>query len=182
MAAEVYRETGIKIAPNGSYSTYRTVPMQVEMKAQYGANAATPGTSNHGYALAVDTDDHVIVNRFGAKYGFQKIWSDASWEPWHFKYRDDLQSWDGEDPGPDYTSEQPLPKWWKVVGNRIEAARERRLSKKQRRKQLKIAKKNQDGELTDAQKKRMAELHRDVSKLTRLIDRLVKRRQRWGDR
>lgn len=180
LAARIYRETGLKIAPNGSYSTYRTIPMQQEMKAQYGANAATPGTSNHGYALAVDTDDHYLVNRYGAPAGFQKAWSDASWEPWHFKYRGDLATWHGEDPGPDYSDEPPKPKWWKRVGNRIEQARERRLSKKQRRRQLKLAKKHD--ELTEAQKKRMAELHREVGGLTRLIDRLVRRRERWGGR
>lgn len=176
LAAHIYRETGLKIAPNGSYSTYRTIPMQVEMKRIYGANAATPGTSNHGWAVAVDTDDHYLVNRYGAPFGYQKAWSDASWEPWHMKYADGHYS--GRDPGPDYSG--PKPKWWKRVGRRIEQARERRLSKKARRRQLKRAKKQHA--LTPFEKQRMAELHHDVGRLTRLIDRLIGRRKRWGER
>lgn len=162
MAAHVYRETGVKIAPNGSLSSYRTYEQQVYMKGVYGSNAATPGTSNHGWGLAVDTDDHDLVNRYGAPFGFQKAWSDASWEPWHMKFATGHYS--GDDPGPDYSDEPPKPGWWVRVGNRLEQARERRLSKKQRRKQTENP-------------ERRGILHRQIQKLGRLIDRLLKRRK-----
>ena len=131
------------------------------MKQTYGANAATPGTSNHGLGLAVDTDDHDLVNRYGAPFGWQKAWSDASWEPWHFKYAPGHYS--GKDPGPKYTG--PKPKWWKTVGKRIAAARKRRLSKKARRKRSDVP-------------DRRASLHRPIRRLSARIDRLTKRRQK----
>lgn len=162
LAQRVYRETGVKIASNGSLSTYRTYQQQVYMKGVYGSNAATPGTSNHGWGLAVDTDDHEIVNRYGAPYGWQKAWSDASWEPWHFRHRPDLASWHGKDPGPDYGPTRPP--WWKRVGKQIQAARTRRLSKKRRRKQTE----NPD---------RKAQLHHQIQRLRNLIDRLLDRRR-----
>lgn len=162
LAAHIYRETGAKIAPNGPNSSYRTYAMQVEMKAIYGTNAATPGTSNHGWGLAVDTDDHDLVNRYGAPFGYQKAWSDASWEPWHMKYATGHYS--GPDPGTDYSSKPPKPKWWKRVGAKIKQARKRRLSKKHRREQ------------TD-NKKRKSVLHRQIQKLGDLIKRLVNRRK-----
>lgn len=36
---------------------YRSYEQQVEAKAKYGNEAATPGTSNHGWALAIDIGD-----------------------------------------------------------------------------------------------------------------------------
>lgn len=163
MAAHIYHETGVKIASNGSLSTYRTYAQQVYMKSVYGSNAATPGTSNHGWGLAVDTDDSYYVNKYGAPFGYQKAWSDASWEPWHMKYA--AGHYSGKNPGPDYSSKPPKPKWWKRVGNRIEQARKRRDSKKQRRKH---------GDPT-AQRKSL--LHRQIQKLNDVIQRLVKRRK-----
>lgn len=159
LAQRVYRETGVKIAPNGPLSTYRTYQQQVYMKGVYGSNAATPGTSNHGWALAVDTDDHDLVNRYGAPFGFQKAWSDASWEPWHFKYA--AGHYSGKNPGPTYGPKHPP--WWKAVGHKIKAARKRRLSKKARRK------------ATENPERRSA-LHKAIGRLTRLIERLTKRR------
>lgn len=167
MAAAIYRETGLKIAPNGPNSSYRTYSQQVEMKRIYGSNAATPGTSNHGWGLAVDTDDHYLVNKYGARFGYQKAWSDASWEPWHMKYA--TGHYNGKDPGPDYSTKPPKPKWWRKVANKLEQARERRLSKKARRKRSKNP-------------ERRAELHKEIGALTRLVDRLIRRRKRWGDR
>ena len=161
LAQRVYRETGVKIASNGSLSTYRTYQQQVYMKGVYGSNAATPGTSNHGWGLAVDTDDHEIVNRYGAPYGWQKAWSDASWEPWHFKYAPG--HFNGKDPGPTYGPKHPP--WWKTVGHKIKAARKRRLAKKARR------------EATENPERRSV-LHKAIGKLTRLIERLTKRREK----
>lgn len=70
--------------------TYRTFAMQVLAKQIFGSNAATPGTSNHGYALAVDLANaaqRAAIDRVGARFGLAKRWSDASWEWWHIKYR-----------------------------------------------------------------------------------------------
>lgn len=73
--------------PNGPNSSYRTIAMQYLMKRLYGSNAATPGTSNHGLALALDLPNWVtdLLWRVGQHYGFYKPWSDASWERWHIK-------------------------------------------------------------------------------------------------
>ena len=170
MAAHIYEETGVRIAPNGPISSYRTFEQQEDMRAYWcgrGAceNAAVPGTSNHGWALAVDTDDSELVNRYGAPFGFQKGWSDAPQEPWHFKYVDGHYS--GDDPGPDYLDSKPKPRWFKRLGNRIDAARKRRQSKKQRRKH------------GDPTATRRAQLHRQIQKLGDAISRWMKRRKRW---
>lgn len=71
--------------------TYRTYQMQVLAKQVYGNNAATPGTSNHGYALAVDLSSYAqraAMDRVGARFGWAKAWSDASWEWWHLRWRE----------------------------------------------------------------------------------------------
>ena len=70
--------------------TYRTYAMQVLAKQVFGSNAATPGTSNHGWALAVDLSSaaqRAAVDQIGAPFGYAKRWSDASWEWWHIRYR-----------------------------------------------------------------------------------------------
>lgn len=79
------------ILPNGSMSSYRTLAQQVFLRNQWCArgacqNAAIPGTSNHGWGLAVDANNPPGVNASGAPFGYQKRWSDAAWEPWHFKW------------------------------------------------------------------------------------------------
>lgn len=81
---------GQEIYPAGSLSSYRTYSQQVYMKQVYGSNAATPGTSNHGWGLAVDlatTNMRHHLDAWGAHFGWAKRWSDASWEWWHIKYR-----------------------------------------------------------------------------------------------
>lgn len=79
--------------------SYRTYARQVALKAAKGKFAATPGTSNHGWGLAVDLGGG--VNRFGTpehewmlanapSYG----WTHPSWakqgqatpEPWHWEF------------------------------------------------------------------------------------------------
>lgn len=88
-------------AVNGPNSAYRTYAAQVEFKRIYGSNAATPGTSNHGWGLAVDvpSDVQALIRAIGRQFGWAKEWSDASWEPWHFKWNASV--WDHPDPGPD---------------------------------------------------------------------------------
>lgn len=65
--------------------------------------AAVPGTSNHGLALAVDLASTAIrawIDRFGARFGFSKSWSDAPSEWWHVLYQSG--HWPVHpDPGPD---------------------------------------------------------------------------------
>lgn len=168
MAADIYEETGLKIRSNGPDSMYRSYERQVYWKNWWCArgncgNAATPGTSNHGWGLAVDTNDGYLIDRHGAKYGWRRACSDAPWEDWHWKW---CGGWDGKDPGPDYRDVKPKPKWFKRFGNRIEQYRERRLSKKRKRKQAKS---------TD----RRSALHKAIQGLGSAIDRMQQARKRW---
>src|SRR3954464_35491 len=55
-------EHGTDIYPLGPISAYRSLPDQVRMKNRWSAagqpwKAAAPGTSNHGWGLAVDAGD-----------------------------------------------------------------------------------------------------------------------------
>jgi lysozyme len=55
-----------------------------------GAPAAVPGTSNHGWALAVDLDtlrQRAWIDHHGGQFGWAKAWSDAPTEWWHLRYR-----------------------------------------------------------------------------------------------
>lgn len=110
MAAYIYEKTGHKIAPNGPDSSYRPYDRQVYYWNLYqsgqGNPAAYPGTSNHGVGLAVDSDDAALINEYGAEFGWQKAWSDAQNEWWHFKYRAGI--YDGPNPGSDYDASDPV--------------------------------------------------------------------------
>jgi LAS superfamily LD-carboxypeptidase LdcB len=87
--------------------SYRTYDQQVEMKARYGSGAATPGTSNHGWATALDLPDYreggigLEWNYGTEKYEWLKAnapafsWANPAWavqggsgphEPWHFEF------------------------------------------------------------------------------------------------
>ncbi len=94
MRDEIGRKENVWIRPTGSMSSYRTYDQQVYFWNLYlsgrGNLAARPGTSNHGWGLAVDVATPEMarcINKYGAKYGYQKAWSDAQSEWWHFKYR-----------------------------------------------------------------------------------------------
>jgi len=100
----VARRLKVPLYATGPISAYRSYDQQVEAKRLYGSNAATPGTSNHGWGLAIDipgTAQQQMINRIGAKFGWQKKWSDASWEPWHFKWREGVWK-ERPDPGISY--------------------------------------------------------------------------------
>jgi hypothetical protein len=76
--------------PNGPASSYRTFLQQVALKRSWTLrghpeNAATPGTSNHGLGIAVDTDEHRVCDD-NPQFGFHARFSDAPWEPWHRKW------------------------------------------------------------------------------------------------
>lgn len=95
MHKEIKDKTGIDIRPTGPRSTYRSLYWQKYFWSLYqsgrGNLAAVPGTSNHGWGLAVDVATPQmaeLVNKYGAKYGWQKNWSDAPSEWWHFRWRE----------------------------------------------------------------------------------------------
>jgi hypothetical protein len=110
------RRRGCELLPNGSKSSYRTYAQQVELYALYqagrGSLAAHPGTSNHGWGLAVDVatlDMRAMIDRIGTPYGWAKRWSDAQSEWWHIKYTSGHYT--GPDPGPEGRPKpKPVPK------------------------------------------------------------------------
>lgn len=84
-------------------SGYRNHDEQVIAKQVYGSNAATPGTSNHGWAMAVDIADrnaytigfshptYLWLKQYGPSYG----WEHPEWaepggvgpdEAWHWEF------------------------------------------------------------------------------------------------
>lgn len=88
---------GTPISVTDAYRDYAT---QVVLKRRKGRMAATPGTSNHGWALAVDlgsginsfgTAQHQWMRANGPKFG----WIHPGWarqtgslpEPWHWEFR-----------------------------------------------------------------------------------------------
>lgn len=83
---------GVEIGVTDSYRTYDQQVDLAERKGLYseGGLAARPGTSNHGWGLAIDVD----VNSRGqqwlsanaARYGFVE---DVPREPWHWTFRPD---------------------------------------------------------------------------------------------
>jgi hypothetical protein len=95
---------GVALHPLGHMSSYRTYAQQVYLwqlyKSGRGNLAAYPGTSNHGWGLAVDfatTRMRWIVDQIGAPFGWSKSWSDAPSEWWHIRYRPGV--WAGETGG-----------------------------------------------------------------------------------
>jgi hypothetical protein len=104
LAAEANTENGkpapIKFKINAGFRTYED---QVEVKKRYGADAATPGTSNHGFGLAVDfaygsgakltpsTKHYKWLQTNAATYGFKRLPYNPkhpeSWEAWHWEYQ-----------------------------------------------------------------------------------------------
>src|SRR6185312_640821 len=87
------------IYPEGPLGAYRNYAGQVLCKKQFGSNAATPGTSNHGLGHAVDVAEHHmadLVDEHGGSFGWHH-W-DAKWEWWHREYDGGFGR---PDPGPD---------------------------------------------------------------------------------
>ncbi|MBW3602666.1 MAG: D-alanyl-D-alanine carboxypeptidase family protein [Actinobacteria bacterium] len=84
--------------PIGVTDTYRSYSQQVELAAYKGTLAATPGSSNHGWGLAVDLvvpggyDDPTY--RWLAANGPRFGWVNPDWareggskpEPWHWEF------------------------------------------------------------------------------------------------
>ena len=97
------RKHGVWICPTSSRCSYRPYHDQVHFWNLYqsgrGNLAAYPGTSNHGLGTTVDVPSPAmarLINREGAAYGWQKRWSDAQSEWWHFKYAAEHDSHKGE--------------------------------------------------------------------------------------
>lgn len=104
MGAEIEQQEGVSIRVNGPDSAYRNFARQVYWRNYWCGrglcqNAAVPGTSNHGLGWAFDVPDYVsaLMEKYGAKYGFKRVCSDAPWEGWHWKW---CGGWSGHDPGP----------------------------------------------------------------------------------
>ncbi|MFC8799897.1 D-alanyl-D-alanine carboxypeptidase family protein [Promicromonospora sp. NPDC057138] len=96
LSAEFEKEFGYPIPLTDSYRPYA---MQVAIKGTKPHLAAIPGTSNHGWGLAIDLDDpiaggsspeYVWLRLHAPDYG----WDNPSWarlggakpEPWHFEF------------------------------------------------------------------------------------------------
>lgn len=76
----------VGVIANGPLAGYRTLAGQVLMRQQWcsrGAcqNAAVPGTSNHGWGIALDSNQGWKLDGHGGP--FDKRCSDAPWESWH---------------------------------------------------------------------------------------------------
>lgn len=100
MREYIGKEEGIWICPTSSRTAYRTYAEQEyfwDLYQHHGGNlAAKPGQSNHGWGLAVDVpypNMAAAINKHGAKFGWQKKWSDAPGEWWHFKYAPEHDTW-----------------------------------------------------------------------------------------
>lgn len=107
LRARIGKETGIWICPTSPRTAYRPYADQEYFWRLYqsgrGALAARPGTSNHGWGTTVDVPTPAMaqaINRYGAEYGWQKRWSDAPSEWWHFKYAPEHDQHKGESARP----------------------------------------------------------------------------------
>jgi hypothetical protein len=102
MAEWARKNRGVQIRPNGSDSLYRPYSRQVYWRNYWcgqGAcgNAATPGTSNHGWGNAGDLPSFVYaICDSQPQFKWSKPCSDAPWESWHRKF---CGGWSGGDPG-----------------------------------------------------------------------------------
>ncbi len=95
-AAQAFRQmrdaaakAGVRIGVTDSYRSYATQVDLVRRKGLYsqGGLAATPGTSNHGWGMAVDVDTNSRGTQWlranAARFGYATI----PREPWHWEYR-----------------------------------------------------------------------------------------------
>lgn len=137
MNVESRKRYGVELRPTGSMSSYRTYAQQQYLYNLYlsgkGNLAAVPGTSNHGWGVAVDfatPQMRSIVDAIGAKYGWSKSWSDAPSEWWHIRY--EAGHYNGPDPGPD--GKGLKPSWWDKTKRKLKEARKKFAHKFKRRK------------------------------------------------
>jgi hypothetical protein len=91
MSSEAYRRWGKTISVISAYRTYdKQVYLWNHVEHAHDVNwVARPGTSNHGWGLAVDLQTQWgrwAVDQIGKTYGFSKGCSDAPVEWWHIKF------------------------------------------------------------------------------------------------
>ena len=103
MRQHIGSKHGVWICPTSSRCSYRPYSDQSYFWNLYrsgrGNLAAYPGTSNHGWGTTVDvptTTMASLINREGAEFGWQKRWSDAPSEWWHFRYSPENDRHKGE--------------------------------------------------------------------------------------
>ncbi|HEY0187346.1 MAG TPA: M15 family metallopeptidase [Cellulomonas sp.] len=83
-------QDGVTIGITDSYRSYEAQVDVAERKGLYseGGLAAVPGTSDHGWGLAVDLDLDDAAQSWmranGSRYGFEE---DTPREPWHWAYQ-----------------------------------------------------------------------------------------------
>lgn len=87
------RRHGVWITPTGPNSSYRTYEAQLYFWDLYrsgrGNVAAFPGTSNHGWGLAVDVATQQMayyIRAYGRKFGWSWDEGQRVGEWWHFRY------------------------------------------------------------------------------------------------
>lgn len=103
MNKEIWERYHFRLYPLGAMSSYRTFAEQQYLfrTCRHRGWCAVPGTSNHGWARAVDLANcgsfRRALDAVGRKYGWSKATSDASWECWHIR---GIPGWSGRDPGP----------------------------------------------------------------------------------
>lgn len=107
--AEAAARDGVDLAiwESAMRRTYRPYSSQVMARNYWCGqgkcgNAAVPGTSNHGWGLAVDLmtpQQRAWIDRHGEHFGWSKRWADAPGEWWHVKYQPG--HWHPAKPAPD---------------------------------------------------------------------------------
>ena len=137
LRAYIGQKSGVWICPTSSRCSYRPYADQLYFWNLYrsgrGTLAAYPGTSNHGWGTTVDTATQTmarLINQYGAEFGWQKRWSDAPSEWWHFKYSPQNDKHKGQHPAgghqkhPYHYMSDDEKHWRNVL------VRERRIAKK----------------------------------------------------
>lgn len=115
-AADAYQRLSAAFAeqfgdPVGITDAYRDLDAQVAVKKAKGFLAATPGTSVHGFALALDlassinrhtTAQHAWMDANAHRFGWVNPQWAQTWkfEPWHWEYVPVLDASDGADLAP----------------------------------------------------------------------------------
>lgn len=100
MRLYIGKKTGHWIAPLGPASHARTHHQQVVLRAEWCAKgecekAAKPGTSNHGWGIAVDVHhpkDAFYISKYGHKFGWSNDEGARVGEWWHYRYKGGYQS------------------------------------------------------------------------------------------
>jgi hypothetical protein len=80
---------GVWIAPAGSRSSARPISDQRYFYAHRPPAAAFPGTSNHGWAIAVDVMTSLMayyIRKYGHKFGWSHDEGARVGEWWHYRY------------------------------------------------------------------------------------------------